>query len=150
MFTPKIARTALTVILSFAGLSVHGAENQFSPAVPEWQNPQALHEGVEAPSATMVAFPDEALARSMDSTRSPFVQSLNGDWKYHWSATPSTRVQDFWKAEFDDTTWKTIHVPSNPEVEGYGIPIYTNITYPWKEANPPHIPDAYNHVSSYR
>jgi beta-galactosidase len=119
-------------------------------AVPEWQNPQALHEGVETPFATMTVFADAATARTYDRTRSPFVLSLNGQWKYHWSATPAERVAGFWKTDYDDRAWKTIRVPSNPEVEGYGIPIYTNITYPWKEANPPHIPDRFNHVSSYR
>ncbi len=150
MLTPKLIRAAVTVVVSFAGLAAHAAENQSAPASPEWQNPRALHEGVEAPSATMTVFPDEASARTLDSARSPFVQSLNGDWKYHWSATPVARVAGFWKPEYDDTAWKTIRVPSNPEVEGYGIPIYTNIIYPWKVANPPHIPDTYNHVSSYR
>ena len=76
---------------------------------------------------------------------------LNGDWKYHWSPNPAARVADFWKADFDDAAWKTIPVPSNVEVQGYGIPIYTNITYPWKVANPPLIPDdALNAVSAYR
>ena len=30
------------------------------------------------------------------------------------------------------SSWKDIPVPSNWEMEGYGTPIYTNITYPFK------------------
>ncbi|HEY8996074.1 MAG TPA: glycoside hydrolase family 2 TIM barrel-domain containing protein [Lacunisphaera sp.] len=121
-----------------------------SGGVP-WQDPSALHEGTEAPSATMTIFANPDAARTMDRSRSPFVVSLNGQWKYHWSATPAERVPEFWRADFNDSAWNTIRVPSNPEVEGYGIPIYTNITYPWKPATPPFIPtDALNHVSSYR
>jgi beta-galactosidase len=124
------------------------------PSAPEpepWQDPLALHAGTEPPAATMTAFADAETARTFDRARSPFVVSLNGQWKYHWAATPAARVPGFWRANFDDSTWTTIRVPSNPEVEGYGIPIYTNITYPWKIANPPVIPDdALNHVSSYR
>lgn len=137
----------MAALLSIGSLLPAGVR---ADAVPEWQNPQALHEGVEPPFATMTVFPDAATARTLDVAKSPYVQSLNGQWKYHWSATPAERVPGFWKKEFDDAAWKTIRVPSNPEVEGYGIPIYTNITYPWKEANPPLIPDRFNHVSSYR
>lgn len=150
MPTLNSTRTTISGLLSLTCLVALGAESQVETAPPDWQNPRALHAGVETPSATMVVYQDTASALSFDRVRSPFLQSLNGDWKYHWSDTPASRVPDFWKTEFDDTTWKTIRVPSNPEVEGYGIPIYTNITYPWKEANPPHVPDPYNHVSSYR
>jgi len=121
-----------------------------SSPVPEWQNPRALHEGVEAPAATMTRFADAGTAGTNDAAKSPFVRSLNGLWKYHWSATPASRVANFWKTDFDDSAWKTIRVPSNPEVEGYGIPIYTNITYPWKTPNPPYVGEEFNHVSSYR
>ncbi len=120
-------------------------------ALPEWQDPSVQHAGVEAPFATMTIFADAASAQTMDRAHSPFFQSLNGPWKYHWSATPATRVPEFWRTDFNDAAWNTIPVPANPEIEGYGIPIYTNITYPWKTANPPVIPaDSLNHVSSYR
>ena len=118
---------------------------------PEWQDPAIQHAGVEAPFATMAVYADEASAREANRAPSPFVQSLNGQWKYHWAATPAARVSEFWRTDFNDTAWSTIRVPANPEIEGYGIPIYTNIIYPWKSATPPLIPaDALNHVSAYR
>lgn len=120
-------------------------------AAERWQDPRALHAGTERPAATMTAFADATTARTLDRTQSPFLLSLNGPWKYHWSATPAARVPEFWRADFNDSAWGTIRVPSNPEVEGYGIPIYTNIAYPWKPVEPPFIPaDSLNHVSSYR
>jgi beta-galactosidase len=141
----------LPVLLAAAFLSLASASPAKAEAPPEWQDPSVQHAGVEAPFATMMVFADAASARTLEREHSPFFQSLNGQWKYHWSATPADRVPDFWRPDFNDATWKTIRVPSNPEVEGYGIPIYTNITYPWKVANPPLIPaDALNHVSSYR
>ena len=133
------------------GLLVVSAWPAAAADLPVWENPAAVHEGVEAPFATMTRYADAATARTLDPARSPYRVSLNGDWKYHWSPTPAQRIPDFWKTNFDDSAWKTIPVPSNPEVEGYGVPIYTNITYPWKPAHPPLIPaDALNHVSSYR
>ena len=55
--------------------------------------------------------------------------------------------------DFDDSKWKEIQVPANVEVEGYGIPIYVNIRYPWPEPwKPPFTPgnDPNNTVNSYR
>ena len=120
------------------------------PPRPEWQDETRLHEGTVAPFATMTVFADEASARTFRPDRTPFVQSLNGNWKFHWAPTPAGRTAGFWAPTFNDSAWKTIPVPSNVEVQGYGVPIYTNITYPWKSATPPVVGDAYNAVSSYR
>jgi len=117
---------------------------------PEWENPALLHEGTEPAAATMVVFPDAKLALQMDRSKSPFVKSLDGPWKFHWVPKPSERPQGFWEPGFDDKKWKTIPVPSNVEIEGYGVPIYTNVTYPWTPVQPPLIPHDNNPVSSYR
>ena len=122
-----------------------------SPPRPEWQDETRVHEGTVAPFASMAVYPDEASARAMRREGSPFFRSLNGDWKFRWVPKPAERIADFWKTDFDDRAWKTIPVPSNVEMQGYGVPIYTNIVYPWKIANPPLIPDdAFNGVSAYR
>jgi len=117
---------------------------------PEWQNETLVHAGTEAPFATMTVFPDEVSARTLARENSPRVASLNGDWKIFWVPKPADRVPDFWRPDFNDAAWKTIPVPSNVEVQGFGMPIYTNIKYPWKVANPPLIPDDYNPVSALR
>lgn len=117
---------------------------------PEWQDPTRLHEGTEPPAATMTVFAEVESARTLARARSPFVHSLNGDWKFLWVPRPAERVADFWQTGFDDAAWKTIRVPSNVEVEGYGIPIYTNIVYPWKVITPPVIAGESNPVSAYR
>jgi beta-galactosidase len=117
---------------------------------PEWQDEARVHEGTVPPFATMALFPDETSARAMSREHSPFYVSLNGSWKIACVSKPADRIPDFWKAAYDDSAWKTISVPSNVEVQGFGIPIYTNINYPWKVANPPVIPDSYNPVSAYR
>jgi beta-galactosidase len=115
----------------------------------DWENPQITTAGTEAPHATMMIFRDAASAIANDWTRSPYYQSLNGDWKFRWVAKPADRPEDFFQTAFDDSRWKTIPVPSNIELEGYGVPIYVNIPYPFK-ADPPHIPHDNNPVGSYR
>ncbi|HZL43172.1 MAG TPA: glycoside hydrolase family 2 TIM barrel-domain containing protein [Verrucomicrobiae bacterium] len=98
----------------------------------------------------MVVYADADSARTLNEDKSPFTRSLNRDWKFNRAARPADRVVGFWKPDFDDTAWRTIRVPANVEIEGYGVPIYTNITYPWKKVTPPFIAGDSNAVSSYR
>ena len=51
---------------------------------------------------------------------------------------PEDRPKDFYKTNYDVSAWAEIPVPSNWEMHGYGTPIYTNITYPFRN-NPPFI-----------
>ena len=66
-----------------------------------------------------------------------------GTWKFSWVKSPDLRPIDFYKPEFDVSSWKVIPVPSNWEMQGYGTPIYTNITYPFKR-NAPSVTDTPN------
>ncbi|MDR0353870.1 MAG: hypothetical protein LBI02_11200, partial [Opitutaceae bacterium] len=121
-------------------------------ARPVWADPTRQHEGLEPASAQMTLFADAATARTLDRARSPFYRTLNGEWKFHWVSHPgdAARPREFWRADFDDRAWKTIPVPSCVELEGHGIPIYTNTVYPWRDVKPPEITGDYNPVSSYR
>jgi len=94
--------------------------------------------------------------RNAERTKSRFYRSLNGSWKYHYSSNQLARVDGFWDPVFDDSKWDSIPVPANVEIEGYGIPIYVNIKYPWTwqgvQPSPPVVPgnDPNNTVNSYR
>jgi beta-galactosidase len=113
--------------------------------VPEWENPRVFGVNREPAHATFVPYADEASARrgalayapgAAPAPGSPFVLSLNGRWKFHWVKEPSARPVDFYKPGFDVSAWKEIRVPSNWEFEGYGTPIFLNITYPFKRDAP--------------
>ncbi|MFB3903896.1 MAG: glycoside hydrolase family 2 TIM barrel-domain containing protein [Acidobacteriota bacterium] len=104
--------------------------------VPDWENPQVIGINKEDPHATFMPFPDRAQALSELREASPFYMSLNGPWKFHWVPEPGKRPTDFYRTDYDVSTWKEIRVPSNWEMEGYGTPIYTNITYPFKRDAP--------------
>jgi len=58
-------------------------------------------------------YPDAASARTGKRGASPFHQSLNGPWKFHWSPRPEKRPMEFYKPSFDVSGWKDIPVPSN-------------------------------------
>jgi len=59
------------------------------------------------------------------------------------------RPTEFWHNDFDDSSWNLIPVPSNWEIVGYGVPIYTNISYPF-DPDPPLVPVEWSPVGSYR
>ena len=73
---------------------------------------------------------------------------LNGQWKFKYTDKYINRPVDFYKTGYNDDPWDTIAVPSNWEIKGYGIPIYTNVTYPFPK-NPPFVGEN-NPVGSYR
>ena len=119
---------------------------------PEWNDISVFAIGTEKPHATMMVYPSAELARTNDPSRSPWFQSLNGEWRFHWSPRPADRPQDFFTPAFSDAAWKTIPVPSNWQMHGYDLPIYTNIIYPWQQdpKAPPRVPVDDNPVGSYR
>ncbi len=110
-------------------------------AAEDWQNQHVLHINTVKPHAHMAVYEEKADAVKMAPELSSRMQLLNGDWKFHWVPSPAERTKDFYRTDFDDGDWKTIPVPSNWQVEGYGVPIYTNVTYPFNNNNPPRIMD---------
>jgi len=129
------------------------------PPVPAWEDPLVLGIHKLPPRASAWPHPDAASALAGDYDHSPWVASLNGDWKFHWAPRPEDRPADFFRMEFDDAPWQTIAVPGNWEARGYDIPIYSNWRYPF-HCDPPRVmgePDARwtsflrrNPVGSYR
>jgi beta-galactosidase len=73
---------------------------------------------------------------------------LNGVWKFTWSRKPTERPVNFYKRGYDTSSWKDINVPGDWQFEGFGVPYYSNITYPFK-AEFPKAPEDYNPVGSY-
>jgi beta-galactosidase len=115
----------------------------------DWENPQVFQINREPARATFLPYADETSAISDHYTSSPWYFSLNGKWKFLSSPTPDQRPKDFYKVDYSTLNWKELQVPSNWELNGFGIPIYTNITYPF-ERNPPFINHSDNPVGSYK
>lgn len=150
------------ILLPFFALAAAIVHPVCADGMEDWQNPALTGVNNLPPHATMVICPDAGTAKGIgpvsnaERVKSPFYLSLNGDWKYHYAANHTGRVDGFWKPAFDDSAWTGIPVPSNVEMQGYGIPIYVNVKYPWAwqktKATPPIVPDndPNNTVSSYR
>jgi beta-galactosidase len=122
-------------------------------AIKDWENPALTGINNEPPHATFLLFPSEAGVLKNDWPGSPWYKSLNGTWKFDWSPDPVHRATDFYKDDFDLSAFKDIPVPSTIEVNGYGYPIYVNQRYEFDDfmkPDPPHVPEDYNPVGSYR
>lgn len=122
---------------------------QLPANLPAWEDPRVLSENKMRPRATSYPFANVEQAIDGDRLKSPFWRLLNGQWKFHWVGKPAVRPTDFMNPDFDDSQWAEIRVPSCWEMEGYGVPIYSNVRFP-HGANPPFIPHEYNPVGSYR
>jgi beta-galactosidase len=127
-----------------------GAAWAVSQVLNDFENPKALGLNKEAPHATFTPFPELPSPPQVEA-KSPWLMSLNGPWKFHWSAKPGERPSDFWKPEYDVSDWKGIPVPSDWQFQGYDIPIYVNMTYEFaRNPQPPFVPRDHNPVGSYR
>jgi len=117
--------------------------------IPNWENPEVFRINREDPHTSFMRYDSEEKAMVNDYREALFYQSLNGPWKFNWVKKPADRPIDFFKTNYDVSNWDDIVIPSNWELQGYGIPIYTNIVYPFPK-NPPYIPHDYNPVGSYK
>ncbi len=88
----------------------------------------------------------------MKSKESSLRMSLNGLWKFSYAKNMALSIDGFEKPEYDCKIWDEIHVPAHIQMEGYGVPQYTNTTYPWdgtEYIEPGQIPKEFNPVASY-
>lgn len=147
---PIIVIPGLLALLSgFLGLAPLSHLALQEPAVLDWENPAVVAINKEPPHATLFPFENRELALANDRSGSSLFRLLNGNWRFHWVRSPAERPLDFHGEDFDDSGWDLIPVPSNWELEGYGVPIYLNHPYEF-EKNPPLIHHDYNPVGSYR
>jgi len=130
-----------------------------APVPPEIQNPELLGINKELPHSSLMPYSDLKEALAAKRHASVYCRSLNGMWKFNWVSWPQARPVDFYKPEFNVTSWKEIPVPSNWQILGYGTPYYRNLGYIIKKdfpnvmSTPPKNFTAYaerNPVGSYR
>ena len=117
----------------------------------EWDDPAVLHLNTLPPHATMMVYPTAEMAERGRRDDSPWFRSLNGVWKFQYSASPAARPAGFERPTFDAAAWSDIRVPGNWELQGFGMPIYSNSRYPFAyEPKNPRAQRNDNPVGSYR
>ena len=109
----------------------------------DWENETIFGINKEPGRATMLLYASEKEMKGDAAYDKPWLYPnsslrllLNGMWQFNWVPKPEDRPKDFYKTNFNASSWTTIPVPSCMEMQGYGTPIYTNVTYPIKNQPP--------------
>src|SRR5438067_1474051 len=141
------SRSIFSLVLTFLFFTVAHAQK------PYWLDEQKNEENRMPMHAAFFVYESEALAKTNKWQQSANYLSLNGDWKFKWAEKPADLPAGFEATGFDDSQWKNFKVPGNPEMSGYGYPIYVNIGYEFQnkmKANPPIVPLDPDPTSVYR
>ena len=105
--------------------------------------------------ARMDAHSDHIYYRTKEEAeekQSSYRVSLNGLWKFHYAKNYADVVAGFEKEDYCCVGWDDIKVPAHIQMEGYDVPQYANVQYPWEgheDIHPGEIPEQFNPVASY-
>ncbi len=92
-----------------------------------WADMDVTQVNREAPHSQWGAYATKEEAFTCDILKSSNVKSLNGNWKFrYYDEVPE------YGAHLDKNFTAEIAVPGNWEYFGFGEPVYTNFTYPWR------------------
>lgn len=95
--------------------------------IRDWENPDVVRINKESPHCTLVPYSSASRALKTPMQKSEFYKSLNGKWRFNWVPRPEERPVDFYKPSYNVSKWDEIPVPSNWQLHGYDVPIYTKI-----------------------
>ncbi len=113
------------------------------------KDPEIFKVGVLAAHSDHVAYASDD---ELDMGTSSLRLSLNGLWKFSYAVNYESIIPGFEKEDYDCSTWNDIHVPAHMQMEGYDIPAYINVQYPWdghEDIELGEIPEKFNPVGSY-
>ncbi len=112
-------------------------------------DPKFFKENCMAAHSDHVAYADE---KEAEERKSSFRLPLDGIWKFHYARNYAQTVSGFEAEDFDCKCWEDIRVPAHIQMEGYDIPQYVNIQYPWdgrEDVWRDAVPSEFNPVASY-
>lgn len=133
---------SITIIKKlFLGILFFSIHILHAQNVPDWENPDINGINKEKPHA--YGFLSE------EKMNNAMIKSLNGIWKFKWSPDPQSRPADFYTENYSTKNWDNILVPGNWELQGFGTPIYTNSTYPFKRDPPKVTSEPEKYFTSY-
>ncbi len=102
------------------------------PTWTEWHDLQVNEVNRYGLRTNFFAYENKQAALAGNMEKSANYLSLEGTWKFKWVADADQRPTDFYKADYDDSAWKTMQVPGIWELNGYGDPEYVNVGFGWR------------------
>ena len=131
----------------------------YSKENPFWtNNPEIFGDNREKPHVTKMSFNsiEEALKNPnyRDYKNSKNFKSLNGEWAFNIVDHPNDDIKNFYKNDFDTSSWNKIPVPASWQLHGYDQIRYNDTAYPWEyqktPINHPDTPKDYNPIGYYK
>ncbi|MDY3918920.1 MAG: glycoside hydrolase family 2 TIM barrel-domain containing protein [Candidatus Limivivens sp.] len=117
-----------------------------------WREKDLIGVGKEAYRSFFHSY--ESFERALEGGEDEILQCLDGEWKFRYCPDVKEDTGAYIRPDYEDRDWDRIPVPSNWELHGYGIPIYTNVKYPFEPDTeklvPGRIPDEKNSKGFYR
>ena len=117
--------------------------------VKKIHDPKFFKENCMAAHSDHVTYKNEAEAMEQNSS---FRLSLDGIWKFHYAKNDAQTIPGFEAEDYNCRPWDDIRVPAHIQMEGYDIPQYANIQYPWdgrEDVWRDAVPTDFNPVASY-
>lgn len=146
--SPNLKKILLAVILPLTAVSAQEL-NYLDHVYDYIENTSVFELNQEPGHVPLVPYTSEGEAIAGSMEKSDNYLSLNGTWKFFYSETPAGTPAGFYQANFNDREWNSIVVPGNWEMQGFGDPLFRNVTTPFKPT-PPKVPHEYNPTGSYR
>lgn len=137
----RLFRFLIAISLTLSSLFVFGQK--------EWNNVDVFQVNKLPPHTNVIPYSNNIDTYNFNYQNSEHYLSLNGNWKFYWVDNYNKAPQDFYKVDYSDNSWESIRVPSNWELNGYGVPIYVNQNNEF-ESDPPNAPLTNNPVGLYR
>ena len=103
----------------------------------------------------MAAHSDHTYYRSEEEREdgeTSYRYDMNGLWKFQYAPNYAGTIRGFETEAYSCKDWEDIYVPAHIQMEGYDVPQYANVQYPWEgheELHPGQIPERFNPVASY-
>ena len=103
----------------------------------------------------MAAHSDHTYYRSEEEREdgeTSYRYDMNGFWKFQYAPNYAGTIRGFEAEAYSCKDWEDIYVPAHIQMEGYDVPQYANVQYPWEgheELHPGQIPERFNPVASY-
>ena len=117
--------------------------------VKKIHDPKFFKENCMAAHSDHVTYKNEAEAVEQNSS---FRLSLDWIWKFHYAKNDAQTIPGFEAEDYNCRPWDDIRVPAHIQMEGYDIPQYANIQYPWdgrEDVWRDAVPTDFNPVASY-
>ncbi|MFI1773406.1 glycoside hydrolase family 2 TIM barrel-domain containing protein [Thalassobellus citreus] len=146
----RLSISLFTLLLFASQITTCQVSKKSANKIRPWEDPEVSGINRMPAKATSFSFPNEIAALENTKETSERYQLLNGDWKFLWAPTPKGIPSEIEKPSFKDSSWKTIPVPSNWELKGYGTALYTSAGYTFSPIEPPFTPENDNPTGVYR